>query len=203
MANITVFANPDGTLTGANKEAELISKLFSKTTMSFIQQPFNVSLINQLAKKADILHLATHGYLDGTDIDSSFLVSGKTKAGSQFTQGKLYLKDIYDLNLSNSKLIVLSGCDTGKIGNLSNEPDDIVGSLASAFRVAGANTILASLWKAHDEATRIIMQNFYENILLGQDKAEALRRAELKVKENPKYGHPLFWGLFSLIGDWR
>lgn len=203
MANITVFANPDGTLTGANKEAELISKLFSKTTMSLVQQPFNVSLINQLAKKADILHLATHGHLDGSDIDSSFLISGKTKAGSKFTQGKLYLKDIYDLNLSNSKLIVLSGCDTGKIGNLSNEPDDIVGSLASAFRVAGANTILASLWRAHDEATKIIMQNFYENISLGLDKAESLRRAELKVKENPKYGHPLFWGLFSLIGDWR
>ncbi len=203
MSNITVFANPDGTLTGANKEAELISKLFSKTTMSLIQQPFNVSLINQLAKKADILHLATHGYLDGSDIDSSFLVSGKTKAGSKFTQGKLYLKDIYDLNLSNSKLIVLSGCDTGKVGNLSNEPDDIVGSLASAFRVAGANTILASLWRAHDDATKIIMQNFYENISLGLDKAESLRKAELKVKENPKYGHPLFWGLFSLIGDWR
>ncbi|OGI08606.1 MAG: hypothetical protein A3I68_01180 [Candidatus Melainabacteria bacterium RIFCSPLOWO2_02_FULL_35_15] len=203
MANITVFANPDGTLTGANKEAELISKLFSKTTMSLVQQPFNVSLINQLAKKADILHLATHGHLDGSDIDSSFLISGKTKAGSKFTQGKLYLKDIYDLNLSNSKLIVLSGCDTGRVGNLLNEPDDIVGSLASAFRVAGANTILASLWRAHDEATKIIMQNFYENISLGLDKAESLRRAELKVKENPKYGHPLFWGLFSLIGDWR
>ena len=203
MANITVFANPDGTLIGANKEAELISKLFSKTTMSLVQQPFNVSLINQLAKKADILHLATHGYLDGSDIDSSFLVSGKKRYAGKLIQEKIYLKDIYDLNLSNSKLIVSSGCDTGRLGNLSNEPDDIVGSLASAFRVAGANTILASLWKAHDDATKIIMQNFYENISLGMDKAESLRRAELKVKENPKYGHPLFWGLFSLIGDWR
>ncbi len=203
MANITIFANPDGTLTGANKEAELISKLFSKTTMSFVQQPFNVSLINQLAKKADILHLATHGYLDGSDIDSSFLISGQKKIGGKLIQEKFYLKDIYDLNLGNSKLIVLSGCDTGKVGNLLNEPDDVVGSLASAFRVAGANTILASLWKAHDEATKIIMQNFYENISLGLDKAESLRRAELKVKENPKYGHPLFWGLFNLIGDWR
>ena len=203
MANITVFANPDGTLAGANKEAELISKLFSKTTMSFVQQPFNVSLINQLAKKADILHLATHGYLDGSDIDSSFLVSGKKTVGGKLIQEKLYLKDIYDLNLSSSKLVVLSGCDTGKVGNLLNEPDDIVGSLASAFRVAGANTILASLWRAHDETTKIIMQNFYENISLGLDKSESLRRAELKVKENPKYGHPLFWALFNLIGDWR
>ncbi len=202
-STITVFANPDGTLSGANKEAEIITRLFSMSTTSLVQKPFNVSLINQLAQKADIIHLATHGYLDGTDIDSSYLVSGKKINGKSIVQEKLYLKDIYDLNLKNSKLVVLSSCDTGKLGNLSNEPDDIVGSLATAFRVAGANTILASLWKAHDEATKIIMQNFYENLSTGLNKGEALRRAELKLKENPKYSHPLFWSLFNLIGDWR
>ena len=203
LAKITVFANPDGTLAGANKEAEIIASLFNMSTTSLIQKPFNTSLINQLAKKADILHLATHGYLDGTDFESSYLVSGKKSFGKTSLTEKLFLKDIYDLNLQNSKLVVLSGCDTGKIGNLANEPDDIVGSLATAFRVAGANTLLASLWKAHDEATKIIMQSFYENLKTGLNKAEALRRAELKVKNNPKYGHPLFWSLFSLIGDWR
>lgn len=203
LSTITVFANPDGTLQGANKEAEIISKLFNKNSISFIQKPFNISLINQLAKKADILHLATHGFLDGTDINSSYLVSGKTNTGKKQTVEKLFLKDIYDLNLKNNNLIVLSGCDTGKLGNLSNEPDDIVGSLASAFRVAGANTILASLWKAHDEATKLLMQYFYENIKSGMDKAESLRKATIKIKENPKYGNPLFWSLFSLIGDWR
>ena len=203
MAAVTVFANPDGTLSGANKEADIITMLFNKTTNSLVQKPFNIPLINQLAKKADILHLATHGYLDGTDIDSSYLVSGKKQVGKNLILEKIFLKDIYDLNLNNSKLVVLSSCDTGKLGNLSNEPDDIVGSLATAFRVAGANTILASLWKAHDDATKIIMQSFYENIKLGFDKAEALRRAELKVKNTPQYGHPLFWSLFNLIGDWR
>ena len=203
MSSITVFANPDGTLDGANKEAELITKLFNTTTKIFVKRSFNIALINQLAQKADILHLATHGHLDGNDIDSSYLVTGKKQTGKIFIQEKLFLKDIYDLNLKNSKLVVLSGCDTGKIGNLGNEPDDIVGSLATAFRVAGANTILASLWKAHDEATKIIMQSFYENLKAGVDKAEALRKAELKLKENPKYGHPLFWSLFNLIGDWR
>lgn len=203
MSTITVLANPDGTLIGANKEAEVISKLYTKTAMILVQRPFNIPLINQLAKNTDILHLATHGYLDGTSIDASYLVSGNKKEGKKIIKEKLFLKDIYDLNLKDNKLVVLSGCDTGKLGNLSNEPDDIVGSLASAFRVAGANTILASLWKAHDEATKIIMQNFYNNLKLGLNKAEALRQAELKVKENPTYSHPLFWSLFSLIGDWR
>ncbi len=201
--SVTVFANPDGSLPGANKEAELITMIFSMSTTAYVQQPFNINLINQLSKKADILHLATHGNLDGSEIDSSYLVTGKKIVNGKNTQSKLLLKDIYDLNLRNSKLIVLSGCDTGKIGNLSNEPDDIVGSLASAFRVAGANTILASLWKAHDEATKTMMETFYENIKQGNNKAESLRKAELKLKENPKYGHPLFWSLFSLIGDWR
>lgn len=203
MANITVLANPDGSLLGANKEAELITKLFGMSTTSLIQKPFSIALINQLSKKAEVLHLATHGYLDSSDINSSYLVTGKKMVNGKSKQSKLLLKDIYDLDLASSKLVVLSSCDTGKLGSLSNEPDDVVGSLASAFRVAGANTILASLWKAHDEATKIMMQSFYENLKLGYNKGESLRRAELKLKENPKYGHPLFWSLFSLIGDWR
>ncbi|OGI19183.1 MAG: hypothetical protein A3B68_05685 [Candidatus Melainabacteria bacterium RIFCSPHIGHO2_02_FULL_34_12] len=203
MSTITILANPDGSLTGANKEAEIITRLYTKTTMTLIQQSFNIPLINELAKKTDILHLATHGYLDSKDIDSSFLVTGKKQKGQTVIKEKLYLKDIYDLNLKDNKLVVLSGCDTGKLGNLLNEPDDIVGSLATAFRVAGANSIVASLWKAHDEATKIIMQSFYENLKAGTNKAEALRKAELKVKENPKYSHPVFWSLFNLMGDWR
>lgn len=214
MSIVTIFANPDGTLLGANKEAEIISKLYTKSSTTLVQRPFSISLINQLAEKSDILHLATHGYLDGTNIDSSYLISGKKvvppvyKNGKKITnqkviKEKLLLKDIYDLNLKGNKLVVLSGCDTGKLGNLSNEPDDIVGSLASAFRVAGSNTILASLWKAHDEATKLLMQSFYTNLKSGVNKAESLRRAILTVKEDPKYSHPLFWSLFNLIGDWR
>jgi len=200
---ITVFANPDGSLNGANKEAEIITKLFSKTVTSLVQRSFNIPLINEVSKKADILHLATHGYLDSKNIQSSYLVSGKKQNSKSPTQTKIFLKDIYDLNLSNCKLVVLSGCDTGTLGSLSGEPDDIVGSLATAFRVAGANTILASLWKAHDEATKVIMQNFYQNLKSGQNKAESLRKAQLALKENPQYSHPLFWSVFNLIGDWR
>ena len=214
MSIVTIFANPDGTLSGANKEAEIISKLYTKSSTSLVQRPFSISLINQLAEKSDILHLATHGYLDGTNIDSSYLILGKKVIPPVFKDGKkitnqkvikekLLLKDIYDLNLKGNKLVVLSGCDTGKLGNLANEPDDIVGSLASAFRVAGSNTILASLWKAHDEATKLLMQSFYTNLKSGVNKAESLRRAILTVKEDPKYSHPLFWSLFNLIGDWR
>lgn len=202
-ASVAVLANPDGSLSGADKEAEIITKLFGMGTYSLVNKPFNKEVINNVAKKSDILHLATHGYFDGKDISSSYLIAGKVQTKKKTKISKLLLSDIYDLNLQNSKLVVLSGCDTGKIGNLDNEPDDVVGSLATAFRVAGANTILASLWKAHDDATKILMEDFYQNIKQGLSKAEALRRASLKVKSNPKYGHPLFWSLFSLIGDWR
>lgn len=202
-SQIVVFANPDGSLEGASKEAEIITKLFTKTTRCLVKKPFNIQVINKLAKDADIVHLATHGHLDSTNIENSYLISGKTQDNNFPIEKKLFLKDIYNLNLNKSKLVILSGCDTGKIGNLQGEPDDIVGSLATAFRVAGADSLLASLWKAHDEATKIIMQNFYQNIKLGINKAEALRIAQLKLKEIPKYSHPLFWSLFSLIGDWR
>lgn len=201
--NITVFANPDGSLAGANNEAEIISMLYSTSTKTLVQKPFNKNLINQIASKSDILHLATHGHFNSSNIGSSYLITGNKKVGPKTEKEKLYLKDIYDLNLKNSKLVVLSGCDTGKLGNLSDEPDDLLGSLASAFRVAGANTIVASLWFAHDEATKLMMQNFYKNLKLGMNKGEALRKAQIAVKNNPKYSHPLFWSLFNIIGDWR
>ena len=202
-SNITIFANPDKTLAGANKEAEIITMLFSMTTKAITQTSFNKALINQYAKSSDILHIATHGHFSGEDASASYLITGQKIIGKNTIPEKLYLKDIYDLNLKNSKLVVLSGCDTGKIGSLNDEPEDLLGSLAAAFRVAGANTLLASLWKAHDNATKIIMENFYKNMKNGLNKAEALRQALLKVKENPQYGHPLFWSLFNLVGDWR
>lgn len=202
-SSVTVFANPDGSLKGAVKEAQVISSLFSMSTNALINKPFDKSIINQVSSKTDILHLATHGHFNGTNIGSSFLVTGKKTVGKKTRIQKLYLKDIYDLNLKNSKLVVLSGCDTGKIGKLSDEPEDLVGGLATAFRVAGANTILASLWQAHDEATNILMKNFYSNLKAGQNKAEALRKAQMVVMKNPKYKHPLFWSTFNLMGDWR
>jgi CHAT domain-containing protein len=65
---------------------------------------------------------------------------------------------------------------------------------------AGSPSVLSTLWSVNDEATAYLMTVFYEN-LRQMDKAEALRRAQLRTKE--RYPHPFFWGAFVLNGDWE
>ena len=76
--------------------------------------------------------------------------------------------------------------------------EDVFG-LRRAFVLAGAKTLVMSLWKVPDEQTRELMEDFYCRILAGQPRAEALREAQLEMKK--KYPDPLFWGAFICQGD--
>jgi CHAT domain-containing protein len=68
-----------------------------------------------------------------------------------------------------------------------------------AFVLAGAKTLVMSLWKVPDQQTQELMENFYQRLLEGQPRAEALREAQLAMKE--KYHDPLYWGAFVCQGD--
>ena len=63
--------------------------------------------------------------------------------------------------------------------------------------------MLASLWSVSDDATRDLMVNFYQQMLAGKSKAEALQQAQLALMARPETAHPFFWSAFELIGDWR
>ena len=80
--------------------------------------------------------------------------------------------------------------------------------LRRAFQVAGAGTLIMSLWRVEDESTRQWMKALYEGRLLRDlDTAEAVRQASLTVlrqrREAGKSTHPLYWGAFVAAGDWR
>jgi CHAT domain-containing protein len=68
-----------------------------------------------------------------------------------------------------------------------------------AFVLAGAKTLVMSLWKVPDEQTRELMEDFYRRILAGQPRADALREAQLAMKA--KYPDPFYWGAFICQGD--
>ena len=65
--------------------------------------------------------------------------------------------------------------------------------------LAGAKTLVMSLWKVPDEQTRELMEDFYQRILRGEGRAEALRQAQLEMKW--KYPDPFYWGAFICQGD--
>jgi CHAT domain-containing protein len=76
---------------------------------------------------------------------------------------------------------------------------DVIG-LTRGFLYAGANTVVASLWKVADDATLELMERFYAN-LARMDKREALRSAQIETAR--KFPHPFFWAAFYLTGVGR
>ena len=92
----------------------------------------------------------------------------------------------------------LSACQTG-LGKVSGE--GVIG-LSRAFFVAGARSVLVSLWSVSDEATRQLMAAFYGYYIRdGMTKAKALARAMRDVRDTPEFRSPRYWAPFILVGS--
>ena len=105
-------------------------------------------------------------------------------------------EDVTGLDLLDTDLVVLSACETG-LGQVF--VGEGVFGLRRAFVLAGAKTLVMSLWKVPDQQTQELMVDFYNRILQGEGWAEALRAAQLALKE--RYLHPRYWGAFICQGD--
>jgi CHAT domain-containing protein len=110
--------------------------------------------------------------------------------------GLLTAEDVTGMDLLATELVVLSACETG-LGEV--RVGEGVYGLRRAFVLAGAKTLVMSLWKVPDEQTRELMEDFYQRLLEGQPRAEALKEAQLAMKE--RYPDPLYWGAFVCQGS--
>ncbi|NEQ87247.1 MAG: CHAT domain-containing protein, partial [Moorea sp. SIO2I5] len=104
------------------------------------------------------------------------------------------------LNLSGTKLVVLSACDTG-LGNIS-AGEGIYG-LRRALVIAGSESQVISLWKVDDRATKDLMVAYYQGLQDNQGRSEALRRIQLQMLGSGNYQHPYYWASFIPSGNWR
>lgn len=114
--------------------------------------------------------------------------------------GVLTAEEISLMNLNSVRLVVLSACETG-LGEIDGEG---VFGLQRGFKSAGVQSILMSLWKVDDEATNILMTQFYQNLLSGNTKgnmSQSLLKAQkyLRQYEYGKYSDPSFWAAFILL----
>lgn len=147
------------------------------------------------------------GRFSSSNMENPLLRSGLALAGvntwlkegslpEEAEDGILTAEDVTGLDLLATELVVLSACETG-IGEV--RIGEGVFGLRRAFVLAGAKTLVMSLWKVPDKQTQELMEIFYQKILNGQPRSEALREAQLEIrKKNP---HPLFWGAFICQGD--
>jgi CHAT domain-containing protein len=172
-------------------------------------------------RSPQVLHLATHGFFlpvaetkpnDGRGENNVFSLqqnpmfrSGLVLAGGNYTwkggadiksreDGILTAYEIAQMDMSNTDLIVLSACETA-LGDLQGN-EGVIG-LQRAFRMAGVKQLIVSLWRIPDKETAELMSIFYNKLLNGQSAREALRSAQLKMKE--KYSAPYYWAAFVLV----
>jgi CHAT domain-containing protein len=94
---------------------------------------------------------------------------------------------------------VLSACDTG-VGEV--KAGEGVYGLRRALVLAGARAQVMSLWPVSDVGTRDLMRGYYDALLAGAGRAEALRRVQLATLADPARAHPYYWASFILSGDW-
>ena len=134
----------------------------------------------------------------GASVPSRDPITGLVDVGA----GLMTAEEVSGLDLSGCELAVLSACETG-LGRTAGG-EGVLG-LQRGFHHAGCRTVVASLWKVDDEATRVLMERFYTN--LWQKKVpvlEALRQAQLSVLDDPAYGaggNPRLWAAWVLSGD--
>lgn len=111
--------------------------------------------------------------------------------------GILTAKEISQMSFKGLEIVVLSACETA-LGDIDYNG---VSGLQRGFKQAGANTILMSLDKVDDEATKILMVEFYRNLMDGKTKHQSLKSAQnyLRKYENGKYDDPKYWASFIML----
>ena len=108
--------------------------------------------------------------------------------------GILTAKEISLMDLRDADLVVLSACETAQ-GDITSEG---IFGLQRAFKMAGVQTIIMSLWKVNDQATQMLMTEFYTNwICKNQSKREAFKNAQNTVRA--KFEEPEYWAGFILL----
>lgn len=194
-----VFGDPAGTAPGlqplpaAEREAGLVARSFG--TLPVLGPQAAESRIYQLGGEVDLLHIAAHGIYE----PANPLFSRIALAPGEPHDGNLEVHEILGaVDLTGINLVVLSACETAA-GERSGG-DEIVG-LTRAFLYAGSPGVISTLWKIHDTASAVLMEELYRRLREGVPAAEALRQAQLSLLENPLYDQPYYWAAFSLSGD--
>ena len=153
------------------------------------------------------LHFATHGFFlpDRCRAEPGFeenplLRSGLVLAGRN-ADAILTAEEVASLNLEGAELVVLSGCETG--AGLLHLGEGVLG-FRRAFRIAGADTVISSLWPVRDRDTEAWMSAFYREFGRGASPQQAAHRAALRQlaakRKARESTNPYYWGAFLAVG---
>ena len=210
-------------LGGTEREARAIQNLFPNARVLTGAQASKNAL--EQVDAPLVLHIATHGFFledqaakasnpqgenatRGVEaaggMENPLVRSGLALAGANSTHGAaargiLTALEAANLNLWGTKLVTLSACDTG-VGEVKDREG--VYGLRRAFALAGAESLVMSLWPVSDDVTREMMTSYYSRLKQGLGRGEALRQTELAMLKRKGRQHPFYWASFIQSGEW-
>ncbi|CAA7617208.1 TPR repeat [Candidatus Terasakiella magnetica] len=111
--------------------------------------------------------------------------------------GVLTALEVLGLDLTGTRLAILSACETG-LGEV-HEGEGVYG-LRRAFQEAGAQSVVSSLWEVSDAGTQTLMAALYKRLLAGKTPHDALREAQLEMLRNSQWSMPYIWSAFFMVG---
>jgi CHAT domain-containing protein len=183
-----VMGDPDGSLPGARAEAQAVHEMLGSEIPVQLGQGASYDNLLRYLAEARVVHLATHGDLNDQAPERSTILLADDY--------RLTAVDVMGLPLEEADLIVLSACETG-MGAGGQE----YATLARAFAHAGAPSLLATLWLVNDEASRRLMERFYEELQDGRSTFRALAEAQRAMLRGAEaYRTPSAWSGYIPLG---
>ncbi|MFN0196598.1 MAG: tetratricopeptide repeat protein [Planctomycetaceae bacterium] len=175
-------------------------------TRSLSRQQATEANVRRDVKGATLIHLACHGLVDqryGNLFGALALTSGEQNPVNPADDGFLTLGEIYELDLSDCELSVLSACQTNYGPQQAGEG---VWAISRGFLVAGSRRVVASNWLVDDEAAASLISYYVGGLANSKkrnapaDYAESLHAAKKWIRAQDKWSNPYFWATFVLIG---
>jgi len=176
-------------------ELNAIQALYGGTRLQ--NEDFQIPKVEQALTETpySIVHIASHGQF-ASEVDDTFLLTFDDKLTMDRLERFISLSQFRDRPV---ELLTLSACQTAA------GDDRAALGLAGIAIKAGARSALATLWLVNDEASALLVMEFYRQLQLQNatlSKAEALQQAQLKLLTDRRYQHPGYWAPFLLIGNW-
>ena len=207
--------NPDRVLTNALASEETLVNVSSPAVLHIATHGFFLADLDEirvfdknLNRLIDDPSSQIQADFELSKWDNPLLRSGLALAGANLTlsgenppggyDGIVTAYELSGMNLQGTQLVVLSACGTGQ-GEIVN--DEGVFGLRRSFQLAGAESVVMSLWNVDDTSTAQLMVEFYERLSRGESKVTALREAALSLRSSPEFNHPYYWGAFIHAGD--
>jgi CHAT domain-containing protein len=155
------------------------------------------SVFKKVAGNYRIIHLAMHTYLNDQNPMNSAMIFSQDNDSPE--DGFLYTYEVYGIPMK-ARMVVLSSCNTGN-GILSSGEGIL--SLARGFLYSGCQSVVMSMWEVDDKSGTEVMKMFYDNLLKGKSKAQALKDARTSYLKNASQlrSHPYFWSSLVVYGE--